>query len=72
MIETLKRYITKKQKIKIYIKPKGKVRFTGKISSLSNGTITIIDKYNQEVIISISSILNIFPVNESESYDIKN
>lgn len=62
MKETLKQYMNERTKVKIFLKPDARIRYTGIIISISEESITIEDKFDQEIIISISGILTINPI----------
>lgn len=62
MKETLKQYMNERTKVKIFLKPDARIRYTGIIISISEESITIKDKFDQEILISISGILTINPI----------
>ena len=62
MKETLQHYKNERKKIKIFLKPDARIRYTGYIIAISDESITIKDKFNEEILISISGILNIDPI----------
>ncbi|MFP4423632.1 MAG: hypothetical protein ACLFP2_00210 [Candidatus Woesearchaeota archaeon] len=62
MKETLKQYMNERTKVKIFLKPDARIRYTGMIISISEESITIKDKFDQEILISISGILTINPI----------